>query len=299
MLIDRHDDLFRRQTELARGRVEDAGIGLVRHDPVDIGGGQARRASSTSPITAGEVDDRVAKHLAPLHPHLADRAGGRGAAIDIEQFVVPPVGMEPRREDAAPASSVRCPSSTIAPAPSPNSTQVRAVFPVEDAAERLRADHQRARARRPRGSCCRRPAARRGSPSRPPRRRTRRNRRCRASPAPWSRWPERSGRASRSRARSGRCRAPRIPAAASAARHASAASVAVVSSGPAMWRKRMPVRSTIHSSDVSTSCASSAFDTRRAGQRRAGAGDDARRIMPRSSPALSSKCREILARSGA
>ncbi len=42
------------------------------------------------------------------------------------------------------ASSLRCASSTTAPAPSPNSTQVRAILPVEDAAEGLRADHQRA-----------------------------------------------------------------------------------------------------------------------------------------------------------
>jgi hypothetical protein len=43
-----------------------------------------------------------------------------------------------------------------------------------------------------------------------------------------------------------------IPAASSALRAASAPSVAVVSSGPAMWRNLMPVRSVIHSSEVST-----------------------------------------------
>jgi hypothetical protein len=47
-----------------------------------------------------------------------------------------------------------------------------------------------------------------------------------------------------------------MPASASAARAAAVASVAVVSSGPAIWRWRMPVRSMIHSSEVSTRSAS-------------------------------------------
>ena len=41
MLVDRDHDFFRRKAELPRGRVEDARIGLVRHDPVDVGRGQA------------------------------------------------------------------------------------------------------------------------------------------------------------------------------------------------------------------------------------------------------------------
>ena len=72
----------------------------------------------------GEIDDGVAEHLRALHPQLADRAGGRGAAIDIEQVVVAPVGVEPGGEDAAAVLAVLAPSSTTAPAPSPNSTQV-------------------------------------------------------------------------------------------------------------------------------------------------------------------------------
>ena len=71
----------------------------------------------------GEVGDRVAEHLLALHPELADRAGGRDAAVDIEQIVVAPVGVEPGGEDArgrSPSSA----SSTTAPAPSPNRTQV-------------------------------------------------------------------------------------------------------------------------------------------------------------------------------
>jgi hypothetical protein len=71
-----------------------------------------------------------------------------------------------------------------------------------------------------------------------------------------------------------------IPAAASARRAASVASVAVVSPSPAMWRKRMPVRSTIHSSDVSTVSVSSAFETRRFGNAEPVPAMTARLVIP-------------------
>ena len=47
MAVDRDDDLFGGQASLRAGRVEDAGIGLVGNDPVDIGGTKPA-ASSTS-----------------------------------------------------------------------------------------------------------------------------------------------------------------------------------------------------------------------------------------------------------
>ena len=57
------------------------------------------------------------------------------------------------------------------------------------------------------------------------------------------------------------CR-PACPSAASAAGRARSESA---SSGAATRRSRIPVRSTIHSSDVSTICASSSFFITRAG----------------------------------
>ena len=50
-----------------------------------------------------------------------------------------------------------------------------------------------------------------------------------------------------------------MPAAASAARDACSARSDVVSCGAAMWRWRIPVRVRIHSSLVSTRCASSSL----------------------------------------
>jgi hypothetical protein len=46
------------------------------------------------------LDDRVPEDLAPLHPQLADRAGGGNAAIDIKQVVVSAIGVEPGGEHA-------------------------------------------------------------------------------------------------------------------------------------------------------------------------------------------------------
>ncbi len=56
------------------------------------------------------------------------------------------------------------------------------------------------------------------------------------------------------------------PASASAARAAAVPMNAAVSCGAAMWRWRMPVRSRIHSSDVSTVRASSSLLTTRSGR---------------------------------
>ena len=55
------------------------------------------------------------------------------------------------------------------------------------------------------------------------------------------------------------------PASASAARAAGSARSESACSGAAIRRSRMPVRSMIHSSEVSTCCASSSFVTTRSG----------------------------------
>ena len=55
------------------------------------------------------------------------------------------------------------------------------------------------------------------------------------------------------------------PAASSARRPAAAAMSLVTSSSAAMWRRRMPVRSAIHASEVSTTFSRSALATTRSG----------------------------------
>ena len=71
--------------------------------------------------------------------------------------------------------------------------------------------------------------------------------------------PERCCPASRSRARSGRCRRAPARHSRAPARAAAVARSEVSSPSAAMWRSRMPVRCTIHSSDVSTIAARSSL----------------------------------------
>jgi hypothetical protein len=68
----------------------------------------------------------VLEDLVAQHPQLADRAGSRRAAVDKQQILLGPVGAQ--GEASMPWSAVvpspSFGSSTTAPAPSPNSTQV-------------------------------------------------------------------------------------------------------------------------------------------------------------------------------
>ena len=146
----------------------------------------------------GEIDDGMAEHFAALHPEFADRAGGRGAAVDEQQIVVAAVGVELGREDSA-FAFLRA-QNERAGAVAEQDTG-RSVLPVEDPAERLGPDDERLAGIARRAASRRRRTARRGNQCRPHERRTRCSRRFRAPPGPWSRTTGRSGRASRSRER--------------------------------------------------------------------------------------------------
>ena len=63
----------------------------------------------------GDVDHRVAEHLVALHAQLADRAGGRGAAVDVEQILLGPVGSAGRSPACRGRRRRPCPR----PAPAP------------------------------------------------------------------------------------------------------------------------------------------------------------------------------------
>ena len=187
------------------------------------------------------------------------------------------------REDAAVGSLCPCPRrrcSTTAPAPSPNSTQVprsfqsrmrekvsapitsaRCAWPSADeiVGDRQRIDEAGADRLHVEGDA---PRA------------------CRARPGPRSRWPGKvwSGVAVAEHD-AGRRRRPSTPACVQRLRAAACVARSEVSSpSAAMWRWRMPVRSPIHSSEVSTRCASSSLVTTRwpadsaAAERRSSAG---------------------------
>src|SRR3546814_12601722 len=93
MLVDRDDDLFGRKPQLLGGGVEDALVGLVRHDPIDLVGAVSGDGEHLVEDVR-QVHDRMAKHFLALHAKLADRAGVGNAAIDIEENVMAALGGE-------------------------------------------------------------------------------------------------------------------------------------------------------------------------------------------------------------
>ena len=90
----------------------------------------------------GEVDDRVAEHLAALHAQLADRAGGRGPAVDVEHSLWRPSAWS--RVASMPGVSPSSADEHQRAGAVAEQDAGGAVLPVEDAAEGLGADHQRA-----------------------------------------------------------------------------------------------------------------------------------------------------------
>ena len=127
--VDVHERAVRRDAEPVGGGVDDADVGLVRDEPVDVvgvdagpferGGGWSRRRrarpAGTPPGPASSGSARVGDGL----------GGGRPAAAagrDLEQPGGRAVAAEVPREQAGASLAVR--ASTAAPAPSPNRTQV-------------------------------------------------------------------------------------------------------------------------------------------------------------------------------
>ena len=84
------------------------------------------RPPSSARCAVSASFDRVAEHQIALHPQMPGGPGRADAAIDVKQVAILPslfrsVQGMPRSAEV-PAASVA--SSTTAPAPSPNSTQV-------------------------------------------------------------------------------------------------------------------------------------------------------------------------------
>ena len=212
--LDGDDHLVGRQLQPLADRVDDPPVGLVRHQPVEVGRGRsrpgrarsarrrpARRRRSGTPRGRSSADGRWCWSRTGRRRHRDRRSAGR------------------RRRDGWPGCRDRarvpgCSSarSTTAPAPSPNRTQVPRSCPVEDAREGLGADHQRGPRLARRAGSCRPSPARRRSRRRPPAGRRRCAGRCRACAAPRSRSPGRCGPASRWRPGSGRRPAADSPA---------------------------------------------------------------------------------------
>ena len=74
MTLDRDDGLVGAQPELAANRVDDPGVRLVRHQPIDISRAEAVGRQRLVD-DAAQMLHRLAKYLAPLHAQTARHAG--------------------------------------------------------------------------------------------------------------------------------------------------------------------------------------------------------------------------------
>ncbi len=102
MILHRHDDALHRQIELARHRLNDADVGLVRHQPVERGTihviGFQRLIHCPS--------ERLHRHLEHLTADHRDRGSAIGAetlrhaASAVQKILVSSVRVHMRREDA-------------------------------------------------------------------------------------------------------------------------------------------------------------------------------------------------------
>ncbi len=188
MTVDRDHHPLRRQAELAAHAVDDADIGLMRHQPIDVARGRARwrpRPRRHFPTGAARRGGRPPARSCAACPAAAGRRCRRHRARRRRRGYRPGCpghaggSRECRRSPPSPSAARR----KTAPAPSPNSTQVPRSRIVEDAGEDFRADHQRAT--RPAGAdhLVGDATGHRRNRRRRPRRRSRSRARCPAAPA--------------------------------------------------------------------------------------------------------------------
>ena len=231
---DRHADLVEQllggRDEHARRELEH----LAAVHPRKVLAGRHRLAQSRA------RESRRPSCTGPSRRHRRRRARSR------EILRAPHAPARPRRRRRRTARTSRGPASP------PPSTGGRRRSRARGSRDRRQASRMPGRPRT-RTPCSRRRDRRRRRTSPRARRRSAppsRGRPCRASPSPRSR---------------GRCRRQSSPACSSALRAAGSEMSDSASSGPATRRSWMPVRATIHSSDVSTIFASSLFVSTRSG----------------------------------
>ena len=130
---------------LMRRAVDDALVGLVRHEPVEVARGIAGRLEGVLDHI-GDHRHRVLEHLPAFHAQMADRLRRGRPAIDIELDLVAAVRTQMRGQDAAVGHGARLLLRLDHDGAGAVAEQHAggAVGPVEDAREGLGADQQRA-----------------------------------------------------------------------------------------------------------------------------------------------------------
>ena len=92
MAVDGDDDALGRKPQFASGALENALVGLVRHQPVDVADGQAVGFQGLEG-DVGEIGDGMLENLASGHLNGADGLGRRRPAVNKKQFSLTSVGM--------------------------------------------------------------------------------------------------------------------------------------------------------------------------------------------------------------
>ena len=101
VLINGQHNLGRIKPQFFGGCINDAGIGLMRHDPVDIRSGVKLGRSQRFVHHARQIGHGMTKNLAAFHTQFANGAGRRRPAIDIKQLVMLSIGVQPCGQCAA------------------------------------------------------------------------------------------------------------------------------------------------------------------------------------------------------
>ena len=142
MVLHRHHHPVHRDLHPLGGGLDDADIGLMRHDPVDVIGTQPRLVQGGM-RRLGQLFDSMAKYFAALHPQFPRRPGGY-ATIDIQQVAKLPVAVQISRQNATVAGQTGLldPLQYKRPGAVTEQHAGAAVGPVHQLGKRLGPDHQ-------------------------------------------------------------------------------------------------------------------------------------------------------------
>src|SRR5262245_55013023 len=100
MAVHGNNNFFGRNAQLVGGSIDDALVGLMWHEPVDIG---SRIASCLEGILdhVGDHGHRVLEDLPPLHSETANGLGRGRPTIYVELPLVPAIRTEVGGQDSA------------------------------------------------------------------------------------------------------------------------------------------------------------------------------------------------------
>ncbi len=144
MTINRHNHLILGNTKLARRTIENALVGLMRHQPVDIARLQAGIGQDFAD-NAGKVCHSVAEDFLTFHAQMPDGLGRRWPAINIKQLILAAIRMQTvgKNTDVFDRALAFNGLHDDSPRTIPKQHTGPAVFPIKDTRKSLRPDDKR------------------------------------------------------------------------------------------------------------------------------------------------------------